>query len=184
MSITSQFQSTLPVWGGTVGWRWSRKRLQFQSTLPVWGGTGRVRPGDCGAWVSIHPPRVGRDPHFWPLAPRRARFQSTLPVWGGTHERAGDTAQAEVSIHPPRVGRDPGLFLMVNVRNRFQSTLPVWGGTAAAAEHPRNSRCFNPPSPCGEGLCAGPVADSEREVSIHPPRVGRDLYPRRAAQLF
>ena len=59
---TWEFQSTLPVWGGT----WRRFELcvegkEFQSTLPVWGGTRTSTP-----------------------IPSRGLFQSTLPVWGGT----------------------------------------------------------------------------------------------------
>ena len=84
LTIISEFQSTLPVWGGTVCvWLVVDTAIgfnppspcgegpgkagkltiisEFQSTLPVWGGT-------C--------PSCRR----WP----RAAFQSTLPVWGGT----------------------------------------------------------------------------------------------------
>ena len=63
MSITSQFQSTLPVWGGTLPSGFSMAfSMMFQSTLPVWGGTAvhRLDVGG-GPGVSIHPPRVGRD---------------------------------------------------------------------------------------------------------------------------
>ena len=55
------FQSTLPVWGGTLASVSGNRCKMFQSTLPVWGGTHFSHPA---AWifnVSIHPPRVGRD---------------------------------------------------------------------------------------------------------------------------
>ena len=58
------FQSTLPVWGGTIGPPTSSQSLSFQSTLPVWGGTIASMT-------------------YW----REPKFQSTLPVWGGTRER-------------------------------------------------------------------------------------------------
>ena len=57
---------------------------QFQSTLPVWGGTIAKILERYIADVSIHPPRVGRDGR-WPGRWRGEKtFQSTLPVWGGT----------------------------------------------------------------------------------------------------
>ena len=33
----------------------------FQSTLPVWGGTLVLGVGQLARCISIHPPRVGRD---------------------------------------------------------------------------------------------------------------------------
>ena len=56
-----EFQSTLPVWGGTPSKDCSDTPLRFQSTLPVWGGTENLDIDDDGE-----------------------EFQSTLPVWGGT----------------------------------------------------------------------------------------------------
>jgi len=56
--------------------------------------------------VSIHAPRVGRDP------PRKKEqsgvdvFQSTRPVWGATVADAAKAKAEYVSIHAPRVGRD------------------------------------------------------------------------------
>ena len=58
---------------------------------------------------------------------------------------------------------------------RFQSTLPVWGGTAAPPPASPPLLCFNPPSPCGEGPGCAPLPSAHMAVSIHPPRVGRDL---------
>ena len=153
MSITSQFQSTLPVWGGTQLFRHGmqvhrhfnppspcgegqfspRRRARtrsFQSTLPVWGGTLTCKH------YTIHD----------------SIFQSTLPVWGGTG-MGGFVVDADlISIHPPRVGRDRWRCASWTPTRKFQSTLPVWGGTG----HLKN-------------FC--PL----RNISIHPPRVGRDL---------
>ena len=80
-----QFQSTLPVWGGTGIMAMPQiYLLVFQSTLPVWGGTGRNLPARSFADI----------------------FQSTLPVWGGTRNRLLPVPFNTISIHPPRVGRD------------------------------------------------------------------------------
>ena len=102
------FQSTLPVWGGTppvgqpVGWE-----NYFNPPSPC--GEGRKcaplrrfqryfnPPSPCGeghflrmisqfpSFISIHPPRVGRDQGLRQLWRKQCRFQSTLPVWGGTY---------------------------------------------------------------------------------------------------
>ena len=108
MSRTSQFQSTLPVWGGTpparstpglvcdfnppspcgeglCGYGSIAGELAFQSTLPVWGGTTTLQEANEAQQL----------------------FQSTLPVWGGTDGGAVHSLLALISIHPPRVGRDP-----------------------------------------------------------------------------
>ena len=122
------FQSTLPVWGGTVHDLVGRQAVLFQSTLPVWGGTVRAHavskphlhfnpPSPCGEGLL---PDVFADVFI--------QFQSTLPVWGGTQ-----------------------LFLPGETGFLFQSTLPVWGGTDRPPVDDRPPLDFNPPSPCGEG---------------------------------
>ena len=100
------FQSTRPVWGATItNWIFDTN-ARFQSTRPVWGATvlqhlqkvvhAYFNPrAPCGARrrhrdrkngilrISIHAPRVGRDPlHF------------KIGVYN------------YISIHAPRVGRD------------------------------------------------------------------------------
>ena len=78
----------------------------FQSTRPVWGATTSSNPKHHKDGISIHAPRVGRDPcfrlfsnfyknfnprapcgarlhHYYPMI-KQARFQSTRPVWGAT----------------------------------------------------------------------------------------------------
>ena len=80
-----QFQSTRPVWGATSSsFHLACSPSPFQSTRPVWGATVRpaVRPAQRSS-ISIHAPRVGRDPtrpatavsirYFNPRAPCGAR---------------------------------------------------------------------------------------------------------------
>ena len=64
---------------------------------------------DIATAISIHPPRVGRDPLGDTVGYPSTVFQSTLPVWGGTW-------RCKMNI-PDKI---------------FQSTLPVWGGTTAS----------------------------------------------------
>ena len=150
------------------------KGKRFQSTRPVWGATLHWISKPHGDGVSIHAPRVGRDETtlattmaancFNPRAPCGARRERIL-----NHDRA----------------------------DWFQSTRPVWGATCGSSLCCRRGSCFNPRAPCG----ARPSGDEDRNlfwgfnprapcgarlvaprfvrdrisVSIHAPRVGRDV---------
>ena len=83
---------------------------QFQSTRPVWGATARRHTARRCVAISIHAPRVGRDPSAALNVKSCCAFQSTRPVWGATK-----------NLHP------------LDKVMRFQSTRPVWGATARAA---------------------------------------------------
>ena len=122
--------------------------------------------------ISIHPPRVGWDPHAPLSRGSSAHFnpptpcgvgRSTMPAAGwwpnfnpptpcgvgpGRGRRGGDAQ----NFNPPTpcgVGR--GCNQYNNTHFPFQSTHPVWGGTGHRLAH-----------------AVG------REISIHPPRVGWD----------
>ena len=123
--------------------------------------------------ISIHPPRAGRDTN------------SAYKVYG-----------RDISIHPPRAGRDTAEVVVVDyktdfnppapcgaglycTRNRttatqFQSTRPVRGGTTRATATLPSWGYFNPPAPCGAGPPPKPGAVARNNISIHPPRAGRD----------
>ncbi len=124
--------------------------------------------------ISIHPPRAGRDimdnaisgqmKHFNPPAPcgaglrnspltlSHARFQSTRPVRGGTTSRTACLPE-------------PGTF---------QSTRPVRGGTSRPPKPGMSAGYFNPPAPCGAGPRVITIKGGFTNISIHPPRAGRD----------
>ena len=111
------------------------------------------------AYISIHPPRVGRD--SWQGIVKRFTFpfQSTLPVWGGTCVSWARRITSGISIHPPRVGRDDGdrhsaCILRISIHP------PRVGRDRNGSTSTRKRRDFNPPSPCGEGL--GLVANKIR----------------------
>ena len=145
----------------------------FQSTLPVWGGTEVFNTVAEFVDVSIHPPRVGRDPGR-PLLPGWAGcFNPPSPCGEGLWYFIATLFSPRVSIHPPRVGRDslcwrggvcPQRFnppspcgegrcgyQHFRIPVSFQSTLPVWGGTRGLVIANTFQKRFNPPSPCGEG---------------------------------
>ena len=58
----SVFQSTRPVWGATFRNVSTVEWMAFQSTRPVWGATSIHSCSSVINKVSIHAPRVGRDP--------------------------------------------------------------------------------------------------------------------------
>ncbi len=132
------------------------KRLIFQSTLPAWGETFEPYTRKRKTKISIHSPRMGRDAVAVVIA-----------------------AAIVISIHSPRMGRDCTntpkcpciryfnplsphgerhiLDKYEATKSIFQSTLPAWGETT--------TRSTMPDSP---------------KISIHSPRMGRDLSSRPA----
>ena len=190
------FQSTRPVWGATT-WRTRRRTCStyFNPRAPCGARLYIHRSGRRKAGISIHAPRVGRDP-------------------GGRHVQQPD----QISIHAPRVGRDgicgfaessvhnfnprapcgarPEERQIIHTSASFQSTRPVWGATifvklsihfskisihaprvgrdAALAKNNPHAWNFNPRAPCGARLCVLHDLPAADVISIHAPRVGRD----------
>ena len=83
-----QFQSTLPVWGGTIKMRANRIIRIFQSTLPVWGGTASGAHTLLSMVISIHPPRVGRDKPCGHNPAKIGDFNPPSPCGEGRDERS------------------------------------------------------------------------------------------------
>ena len=126
---TWTFQSTRPVWGATMQYLKVSSLLRgFNPRAPCGARQGAEHLRGHRHGVSIHAPRVGRDPGAMQdmrrsrvsiHAPRVGRdvtcqtatkstkeFQSTRPVWGATGDGACNSDGDSVSIHAPRVGRD------------------------------------------------------------------------------
>ena len=92
---------------------------------------------------------------------------------------------------------------ILNANARFQSTRPVWGATSGchgpllyawdfnprAPCGARQRRCkgrsthgyFNPRAPCGARLCQKLLFVGRSDISIHAPRVGRDMLSSKTA---
>ena len=83
-----------------------QKSIKFQSTHPVWDGTIRFRRAFDRMLISIHPSRVGWDASFFYDIVKYSRFQSTHPVWDGTIFVIDVLCAVWISIHPSRVGWD------------------------------------------------------------------------------
>ena len=151
--LQATFQSTRPVWSATPA-LWHRCRpAAFQSTRPVWGATTQTERSDDMSDISIHAPRVGRDDHRYSSLDLRC-----------------------ISIHAPRVGRDPLFARIASAMPLFQSTRPVWGATWYSRGYPMLPRDFNPRAPCGARPQSYIETLDQMRISIHAPRVGRDLY--------
>ena len=148
---------------------------KFQSTLPVWGETilDLEMPESCT--ISIHSPRVGRD----------KRSVTGQPASG-------------ISIHSPRVGRDQYYTDSIYRYRHFNPLSPCGERRRSITSATCENLHFNPLSPCGERpvVCGkgclrhpyfnplspcGERLQHERDtgyihyISIHSPRVGRDL---------
>ncbi len=100
------FQSTLPVWGGTLFFIATTNSCEFQSTLPVWGGTTPWQQSERFSSISIHPPRVGRDRKSAAGPTIKPYFNPPSPCVEGPGSRSSSTLPKIISIHPPRMGRD------------------------------------------------------------------------------
>ncbi len=126
--------------------------LKFQSTRPAWGATSNRPHTGCVKNVSIHAPRVGRDAIVARSLAEHPVFQSTRPAWGAT-------AQAFAGNDLPE----------------FQSTRPAWGATIERVLKMGVSFSFNPRAPRGARRTTQARKNLVGYVSIHAPRVGRDV---------
>ena len=106
-----------------------------------------------GCEISIHAPRMGRDP-------------------GPAKDRPD---LHRISIHAPRMGRDRDIPLFYLLFCIFQSTRPVWGATGRGAGLPDYDRDFNPRAPYGARLPPSQSTTAPGPISIHAPRMGRDV---------
>ena len=127
--------------------------FEFQSTLPIHGETLAGRVLEWCNEISIHSPYTGRDCDPGNCGKTGELFQSTLPIQGETVMNHIYYPKNWISIHSPYTGRDPAEATVREIRdaisihspytgrdmwdNRgmtvdraFQSTLPIQGETA------------------------------------------------------
>ena len=129
---------------------------------------------DCCA-ISIHSPRMGRDPlvpefvhtieHFNPLSPHGERLSPARPAW----------PPLGISIHSPRMGRDRLFGFLISDHGIFQSTLPAWGETRLAGDAGTNLLISIHSPRMGRDEYNVEFYKKNYEISIHSPRMGRDL---------
>ena len=149
--------------------------------------------------ISIHPPRAGRDEQFGGFVSMVVQFQSTRPVRGGTITSL-HLARDRYDFNPPApCGAGPAapryrpytqhfnppapcgaglpIVSMSGGHLGFQSTRPVRGGTLLRRLQSQVDLDFNPPAPCGAGRSQSWTLSWMQDISIHPPRAGRDVPP-------
>ena len=103
------------------------------------------------------------------------RFQSTRPAWGATVYNVGNII-VTIDFNPraPHGARQT-IAIMTITPTAFQSTRPAWGATNLSSA----SRCpcchFNPRAPHGARLMTSKILAQTLKISIHAPRMGRDL---------
>lgn len=142
----------------------------FQSARHAWGATVDREAADREQDVSIHAPRVGRDPMLLPNKTYDRLFQSARPAWGATWSppycpppsksfQSARPARGAISTcstlqttpsssnpRAPRGARQCGSGICGHW-NLFQPTRPAWGATPHGRRRcPRPSR-FNPRAP-------------------------------------
>ena len=108
--------------------------IPFQSTRPVRGGTDTAIKLSLHTWISIHPPRAGRDSIARLTALYISYFNPPAPCGAGlTFLPALFTHR---NFNPP-APCGAGHVLLDKTANRvtFQSTRPVRGGTAIIYKH-------------------------------------------------
>ena len=79
--------------------------LIFQSTLPVWGATLGPISKPYIFCISIHAPRVGSDGILYPYS-KVMKISIHAPRVGSDITACNDGRYGRISIHAPRVGSD------------------------------------------------------------------------------
>ena len=159
---------------------YERPGLHLQSGASAVGGVlrGARRAGHdrkMDVAISIHAPRVGRDSRPLMSLTMTLSFQSTRPVWGATRFVL-QLCQAVRQFQSTRPvwGATSGSE-MLSAMLIFQSTRPVWGATTPCRTHGAAAGNFNPRAPCGARRRHVQSEPGNTCISIHAPRVGRDL---------
>ena len=171
--------------------------MQFQSTRPVWGATAACNSVELCGLISIHAPRVGRDSghhlvrhhpgDFNPRAPCGARLVC-LVLERRLHQHFNPRAPCGARPPSPDSIRSWQLFqstrpvwgatgqrVFLRQRQQFQSTRPVWGATIHVAESVHRANISIHAPRVGRDLPPG-ILSWPGSISIHAPRVGRDLW--------
>ena len=175
----------------------SRSCRAFQSTHPVWDGTVKVQLVPLSADISIHPSRVGWDAYHsgrrqrataisihpsrvgWDCFVAYARHDVGISIHPS---RVGwdlvcwmPLASPPISIHPSRVGWDQLIagalfFALAN----FNPPIPCGMGPVSPCSH-SPERSFQSTHPVWDGTGGRTMPTSQELISIHPSRVGWDV---------
>ena len=147
---------------------------RFQSTRPAWGETRACLLFFQHTEISIHSPRVGRDVGDMQYQKTFYEFQSTRPAWGETMRVRSPRHTLRISIHSPRVGRDVRAPVPRRPGLHFNPLAPRGARRTASQPRARNSQ-FQSTRPAWGETITGRGLSLRHSISIHSPRVGRDL---------
>ena len=99
--------------------------------------------------ISIHAPRMGRDPRRVRNRFLIFRFQSTRPVWGATEPLRHSFVRHVISIHAPRMGRDQRIEYSSIEGASISIHAPRMGRDGGDSCRFCKGRDFNPRAPYG-----------------------------------
>ena len=125
-----------------------------------------------GGFQSTRPVRGGTYTAYNTLA--CVGFQSTRPVRGGTMQHPIPSMSSWYFNPPAPCGAGPHIPLCSFSSGQFQSTRPVRGGTFEGAGKMFGSTIFQSTRPVRGGTLPPRCRCGALEISIHPPRAGRD----------
>ena len=153
LGISITFQSTHPVWGGTLEQILSVRPIRISIHPPRvgWDAIKIVDPEAPGI-ISIHPPRVGWDLLVYGCPNCHGYFNPPTPCGVGP---SGGTADGTPPLH-------------------FNPPTPCGVGRYQSSHFRPCPGYFNPPTPCGVGPVEKWMYNIIKDISIHPPRVGWD----------
>ena len=119
--------------------------------------------------------RVGRDKYTQQPRPRQFRFQSTRPVWGATR-LAARLSDWLVDFNPraPCGARPQSCPSGHRKKRNFNPRAPC-GARPWKTMQTQSAWNFNPRAPCGARRAGWNGLLGLIEISIHAPRVGRDV---------
>ncbi len=130
----------------------------FNPPSPCGEGLECIAQDIIDIFISIHPPRAGRDPLCRYRNFKSLYFNPPSPCGEGPGIAFGVKRYTNISIHPPRAGRDSIISLMLPPPS-ISIHPPRAGRDVLRHLTPPSLYDFNPPSPCGEGqaFCATKV---------------------------
>ena len=148
--VPSAFQSTLPVWGATLGSPMRKPCfLSISIHAPRVGSDLANRRFVSYGGISIHAPRVGSDLGL--TTPKQIRFLISIhaPRVGSDEAKENKAPPKIISIHAPRVGSDLGRLFPCDNRD-ISIHAPRVGSDTTILSLSCHTPDFNPRSPCGE----------------------------------
>ena len=147
--------------------------IEFQSAHPVRGAT--ITPSMftlVSAYFNPRAPCGARQTRI-EFASDNIKFQSTRPVWGATYRGDQPVLYREFQSTRPVWGATKAEIEYLT-SEIFQSTRPVWGATVLVCPTMLES-LFQSTRPVWGATTNGVNLCMTSKISIHAPRVGRDV---------